>query len=859
MGQWPENKVYLIVNGLENAGLAMAQALAHSGGRPRLVVTTPHQLPPRSEWEKWPDRTTVPGRQIAGIRSLEGLGAEVLVVRTEPQRTEDLKAAISQAQAYFGALNGLIYALEAAPDVTGPAMFSDLVSLEPARLESYLAGARQSLAALEEALYLTELRPDFCLFGSSLASVLGGRGYGSYAALYSLLDAYIQEHNRTSEQPWQGLNWNIWQLEDAQALSTSLNPRLIRQVITPAQGSQILSRLLFQPVAAETIVSAEPLDVLLTEAFDKKAPAHPDSLVGEDSLTGSVGWQTRPELATPYLAPRNNYEARVAEIWQQVLGIELVGVEDNFFDLGGHSLLVTQLLNKLHKVFPVALSMRNLFENPTVAGMAGLVEAAHQTTAAQAAKPIREQLKGAFPTDRPRLLENYWRDKIAQALKLTEPELAANGDLSHYDLEALAPEIIWHFQQDFNLKIYLHEVPAYPSIEALARFTETELVRLANLKQVVTTTPVALYDRYEPWAATRAKMQPARCQPAVKNKPMVFLHGSPRSGSTLLRVMLAGHPKLFAPPEMDILWYDSLGDWQRSLSDPNYGHGFGWAGQGLLWTFMQLLGQSQEATRARLVELAEQDMPIHEVYARVQSLASPRLLIDKTPTYSMSLDTLRRSEELFEKPKHIFLVRHPYAMIESFLRIRLDKLFGPNIYPDHSAEVDPYVIGEKVWLTCNHNLSQFLSGIDPARQFLLRYEDLVASPRQKMGELCDFMEVPFDEAVLQPYDDKRERMITGIGDPNILQHDKIDPHLGEVWRKIKLPHHLGEPASRLAARFHYELPAESEPAKTGSEFITLSNGLQVNLADPANLNLLLDRLSELSEEEVNFLLERINS
>jgi phthiocerol/phenolphthiocerol synthesis type-I polyketide synthase E len=82
----------------------------------------------------------------------------------------------------------------------------------------------------------------------------------------------------------------------------------------------------------------------------------------------------RPELPDGYEAPRNEIEATVVAIWQELLGIERIGVHDSFFELGGHSLLATQLATRLHEIFPVELSLPRLFEMPTVARLAELIE-----------------------------------------------------------------------------------------------------------------------------------------------------------------------------------------------------------------------------------------------------------------------------------------------------------------------------------------------------------------------------------------------------------------------------------------------------------------------------------------------------
>src|SRR5262249_55966713 len=159
--------------------------------------------------------------------------------------------------------------------------------------------------------------------------------------------------------------------------------------------------------------------------------------------------------------------------------------------------------------------------------------------------------------------------------------------------------------------------------------------------------------------------------------------------------------------------------------------------------------------------------------------------VDKSPTYGLSLETLQRAEELFDRPKYIHLVRHPYSVIESFVRIRIDKLFSPVIYG--SDQVDPFVVAEKVWVTCNRNMLTFLKQVEPERQLRVYYEQLVSRPEVVMPGVCDFLGLPFDPAVTQPYDDRRERMIAGNGDPNLLRHDRVDAALSETWRKVKLP------------------------------------------------------------------------
>jgi acyl carrier protein len=74
-------------------------------------------------------------------------------------------------------------------------------------------------------------------------------------------------------------------------------------------------------------------------------------------------------LDQPYVAPRTPIEALLAQMWADVLRIPRVGVDDDFFDLGGHSLRATQIIARARAAFGIELPLRTIFETPTVAGL----------------------------------------------------------------------------------------------------------------------------------------------------------------------------------------------------------------------------------------------------------------------------------------------------------------------------------------------------------------------------------------------------------------------------------------------------------------------------------------------------------
>jgi amino acid adenylation domain-containing protein len=132
----------------------------------------------------------------------------------------------------------------------------------------------------------------------------------------------------------------------------------------------------------------EKLVPKVREFLQQKLPSYmvPQAFVLLDSLpltpNGKVDRKALPSpdtatrnLANSFVLPRNPIEAQLTHIWSEVLGLERIGVKDNFFELGGHSLLATQVLSRINSAFELDLSVQIMFESPTIAGIAGYIQA----------------------------------------------------------------------------------------------------------------------------------------------------------------------------------------------------------------------------------------------------------------------------------------------------------------------------------------------------------------------------------------------------------------------------------------------------------------------------------------------------
>jgi phthiocerol/phenolphthiocerol synthesis type-I polyketide synthase E len=144
---------------------------------------------------------------------------------------------------------------------------------------------------------------------------------------------------------------------------------LLAEGIAPEEGAEAFSRALAQLAVPQIVISARPASIVLDHLARGTAPAPPAT--PREGLP--LPAHQRPALPTPYVAPRNEIERAVTELWQQALGFATIGVHDDFFDLGGDSILSLRLLIRLRETFELELPLNTLFERPTVAELAELV------------------------------------------------------------------------------------------------------------------------------------------------------------------------------------------------------------------------------------------------------------------------------------------------------------------------------------------------------------------------------------------------------------------------------------------------------------------------------------------------------
>jgi acyl carrier protein len=208
------------------------------------------------------------------------------------------------------------------------------------------------------------------------------------------------------------------------------HPSVLETVVRLREFDEHDKRLIAYVVPSTNDVDMDALIEGLRSSLEAQLPHYmiPSAFVLLDELphtpAGKIDFRALPDVERPvrtdFLGPRTPVELRVAEIWSQVLHIRQIDIRDRFFELGGHSLLATQVVARVNKAFEIELSLRKLFESPTLADFATAV-AESQVMA---------------PVDGPR------REPITSLAQREEAELLSRIDsMSDEEVAALLAEL----------------------------------------------------------------------------------------------------------------------------------------------------------------------------------------------------------------------------------------------------------------------------------------------------------------------------------------------------------------------------------------------------------------------------------
>jgi acyl transferase domain-containing protein len=342
--------VYLITGGLGGIGLTLANYLARTTQAKLILVGRSKPSP----------------LILERIQDWQSTGAEILVLQADVADQAEMQRVKTQILERFGTLHGILHCA----GVAGGGMMQLKTR---AATEQVLAPKVQGTVVL--ASLFQEMPLDFWVLCSSLSSLIGGFGQVDYCAANAFLDCFA--HHNVRKSSTLAINWGTWQ-QVGMAVETQV-PRALAQRradslaagIHPEEGVEAFRRIL-QSGLPQVAVSTRDLPQQLTQSSCFQ------SLAASLSPTLEASVSPYPQVPSPEMAiastSLNTMEQTLTQIWQQMLGIESIGLHDNFFALGGHSLLATQVTSQIRKVLQIELPLQALFEQPTIAQLTQTIE-----------------------------------------------------------------------------------------------------------------------------------------------------------------------------------------------------------------------------------------------------------------------------------------------------------------------------------------------------------------------------------------------------------------------------------------------------------------------------------------------------
>ena len=176
--------------------------------------------------------------------------------------------------------------------------------------------------------------------------------------------------------------------------------------------------------------------------------------------------------------------------------------------------------------------------------------------------------------------------------------------------------------------------------------------------------------------------------------------------------------------------------------------------------------------------------------------------------FRSDVDILKRIDRDFVDPLYIHLVRHPLGMVRSYEESSMQRLLPPSAAQD--GGIGSRELAELTWLLAQQNTLEISRQVPAERWLQVQYEQLVVEPEAVLRRICGFVGIPYETAMVNPYDDMDRRMTDGVatasrmsGDLKFHLHNAINPEAAVRWRNFYSEDVLGSETRELAAALGY--------------------------------------------------------
>jgi len=360
--------VYLVTGGLGGIGLELAEYLAKNGPV-QLILTGRSNFPEKNRWDDWlatHDENDMLSLKIRKLKALEALGSEIFIFRADVSNWMQMQGVIKWAMEKFGRIDGVVHSA-GLPD-------GEMIQRRSRKKsEDVLTPKIKGTLVLYS--LLKDIRPGFIVLCSSISSIHAAIGQVAYCAANAFMDAFANRVCSTGGIFTISINWERWIKTGIAVMAEEMHRKMtgkdMEGGITPGEGVEAFRRILADRLP-QVIVTPQDLGALVKQNWGVETATMID-VFNEDVTSKKV--YKRPALETEYIAPGNETEQVLSDIWVGFFGFDQVGVGDDFFELGGDSLKALVIINKIHKKLGMEVPIATFFNHPTIRGLSGYIAA----------------------------------------------------------------------------------------------------------------------------------------------------------------------------------------------------------------------------------------------------------------------------------------------------------------------------------------------------------------------------------------------------------------------------------------------------------------------------------------------------
>ena len=366
--------VYLVTGGTGGIGLEVGKYLAGRKRGVNIALINRSKMPDPVQWEnileEGDDKKTC--KKIKGIREIESSGGNVCLFSADVSKVTQVKKVLEELRDKFGKINGIIHGA----GVEGEGL---LVRKKEKKFSNVLNPKVTGTWILDHLTRDDNL--DFFVLFSSVATFLMNPGQTDYTAANAYLDSYCEYRNRQGKRTL-AVNWVTWK-ETGMAVDYNVNFDIIFKAIPTTEAvhafDTALNKKINRVLIGELNLDSKLINLLKNAQFRLAGQIRNIIEKSDTPLKSHGGDEPGKKIRKVKLTGRENNkytksELLVAKVWGEVLGFNELRIDDNFYELGGDSILATQVVNRVNTQNNLKLSLIEIFNYETIKELAQYVE-----------------------------------------------------------------------------------------------------------------------------------------------------------------------------------------------------------------------------------------------------------------------------------------------------------------------------------------------------------------------------------------------------------------------------------------------------------------------------------------------------